>query len=240
MKDRQKLILQAIINEFIQTAQPVGSKSILVSYNFDVSAATVRNEMAKLEKEGLITQPHTSAGRIPTDLGYRVFVNDIMDFEKVREQAKDTILDIQAQFRKNKLKRKVQEAVSILSNATTNVGFATLPESRTFYLGLSNVLKKPEFLSDPMQASQVVEVLENNDNFLQILSSLNISDQLEIFIGQENLLEQIQSCAMLIGRYKIDDYEGFIGILGPKRMNYPYNSVILQEVLNLINSETNE
>jgi heat-inducible transcriptional repressor len=234
MQDRQKQILKAIINEFIQTAQPVGSKSILVSYNFDVSAATVRNEMAKLEKEGLIAQPHISAGRIPTDLGYRVFVNDIVDFAEVREQAKETIKSIQDQFKKNQIKRKVQEAVSVLSLATTNVGFATLPESRTFYLGLSNVLKKPEFLADPMQASQVVEVLENNNNFLEILKSLNISHELEIFIGKENLLEQIQSCGMIIGKYKIDDYEGYIGLLGPTRMNYPYNSVVLQEVLNLI------
>lgn len=236
MQDRQKEILKAIITEFIQTAQPVGSKSILVSYNFGVSSATIRNEMAQLEQEGLIAQPHTSAGRIPTDQGYRVFVNDLVDYKKTKAQAETTLQAIRKQFHENKLKRKVQEAVSIITNATNSVSFATLPESRTFYLGLSNILRKPEFLRDPMQASQVVEVLENNNNFLNLLESLEVSEELEILIGQENIIDQIKSCSMIVGKYSIDDFSGYIGILGPTRMNYPYNSVVLQEVIDLLNA----
>lgn len=238
MRDRQKEILKAIITEFIQTAEPVGSKSILVSYNFDISAATIRNDMATLEKEGLLTHPHTSAGRIPTDLGYRVFVNDLVDYNETKKEAATTLKQIRDQFQKNKVKRKVQEAVSILSNATNNASFATLPDSRTFYLGLSNVLKKPEFLRDPMRGSQVIEVLENNNNFLNILKQLEIKEKSEIFIGQENVIEQIQSCSMIIGSYNIQDFKGHIGILGPTRMNYPYNSVVLEEVIDLLNNET--
>jgi transcriptional regulator of heat shock response len=241
MQDRQKLILKAIIQEFIETAKPIGSKTILLGYNFDVSPATIRSDMASLEKEGLIQQPHTSAGRIPTDLGYRIFVDELAEFDTMRAQAKKTIKTLRESFAKNKVKKKVYEAVSILSHATNNVCFATLPESRTFYLGISNVLKKPEFINNPLQASQVVEVIEDSDNFINtIAKSVEDSDQLQIFIGQENILTEIQSCSMIIGRYQNDDFSGYIGILGPTRMNYAYNSVILEEVLNLLNEEINE
>ena len=208
-----------------------------MSYNFDISSATIRHDMATLEEEGMLVQPHTSAGRIPTDMGYRFYVDDLVDYKKTRKLAKDSIGEIRKQFAQGQIKRKVQQAVHIISHAIPNVGFATLPESRTFYLGLSNVLKKPEFLSDPMQASQVVEVLENNDNFINLLNSVDLEEKVNIFIGKENIIEQIQSCSMIIGKYNIDDYEGFIGILGPTRMNYAYNSVVIEEVIDLLNNE---
>lgn len=241
MQDRQKLILKAIIQEFIETAQPVGSKTILLGYNFDVSPATIRSDMANLEKEGLLTQPHTSAGRIPTDLGYRLFVNELADYDRSREMAKKTVQNIKKKFKHNELKRKVYEAVSILAQATNNVSFATFPNSRTFYLGISNVLKKPEFVNNPLQASQVVEVIEDSDNFIDtITKSFEPKDGIQIFIGHENLIEQIQSCSMIISAYESDDFYGHIGILGPTRMNYAYNSVILEEVTKLLNQDLND
>ena len=238
--DRHKLILKAIINEFIKTAEPVGSKTIMIGYKFDVSPATIRSDMAMLEKDGLIIQPHTSAGRIPTDAGYRVFVDDLVDYEETRLQAHQTLTTLRNQFKKDKLKRQIHEAVSLLSTATNNVSFATIPDSRTFYLGISNVLKAPEFIRNPMQASQVVEVLEDNDFFINLLKNLELSeDKIQIFIGKENLLEQIQSCSLILTRYKTKNEQGYIGIMGPTRMNYAYNSVILEEIAELLNQEIN-
>ncbi len=240
MQDRQKQILTAIIKEFIQTAEPVGSKTIMVSYKFNVSPATIRSDMAELEKEGLLIQPHTSAGRIPTDAGYRYFVDDLMDYEQTKLQASSIVEEIRKEFNKDKLKRQIHDAVAILSKATNNISFATIPDSRTFYLGLSNVLKTPEFTKNPLQASQVVEVIEDRDNFLNFLNSLENSDQkIQIFIGKENILEQIQSCSLILSRYTTKEYSGYIGIMGPTRMNYPYNTVILEEVLDLLTQELN-
>ena len=78
-EERKKRVLQAIVKHFVETAEPVGSNTILVSYQFHVSPATIRNTMADLEELGLIEQPYTSAGRKPTDLGYRVYVDYLMD-----------------------------------------------------------------------------------------------------------------------------------------------------------------
>jgi len=77
MSSRRLEILRAIVDEYVATQEPVGSKSIADHHGLGISPATIRNEMAVLEDEGLITQPHTSAGRIPTDLGYRVFVDKL-------------------------------------------------------------------------------------------------------------------------------------------------------------------
>ncbi|MSX52637.1 MAG: heat-inducible transcriptional repressor HrcA, partial [Actinobacteria bacterium] len=77
MSSRRLEILRAIVDEYVATQEPVGSKSIADRHGLGISPATIRNEMAVLEEEGLITQPHTSAGRIPTDLGYRVFVDKL-------------------------------------------------------------------------------------------------------------------------------------------------------------------
>jgi transcriptional regulator of heat shock response len=241
MQDRQKQILKALISEFIETAEPVGSKTIMVSYKFNVSPATIRSDLADLEKEGFLAQPHTSAGRIPTDAGYRYFVDDLVDYESMRVQASSVIEKIQNEFHKDKLKRQIHDAVGLLSKATNNISFATLPESRTFYLGISNMLKSPEFIKDPLQASQVVEVFENSNNFLGFLESLEETNQeIQIFIGKENLLEQIQSCSLIISKYNTAEYSGFIGVMGPTRMNYAYNSIILEEVSKLLNQEINQ
>lgn len=239
MHERQRQILKAIISEFIQTAEPVGSKTIMVSYKFDVSPATIRSDMADLEKEGLLTQPHTSAGRIPTDAGYRFFVDDLVDYDLMRDQASSVVSQIKKEFNKDKLKRQIHDAVALISRSTNNMGFATLPDSQTFYLGIANVLKTPEFIKNPLQASQVVEVFEDNNNFLNFLETLGSEDKTQIFIGKENILEKIQSCSLIITKYNTNDYSGYIGIMGPTRMNYAYNTVILEEVAKLLNQEIN-
>lgn len=233
--DRKLAILNAIIKEFIDTAQPVGSQSIVLGYHFSVSPATIRNEMAELEEEGLIFQPHTSAGRIPTDVGYRLYVDELADYEVAERQAMKMLEKVAAEYEAQKARERIYDCVRILAHATGNASFATLPDNRrTFFLGISNVLRQPEFCNNPMRASQVVEVLEDDDNFINTLQKLNIGDDVKIFIGKENILPQIQSCAMVIAKYKVGDYEGFIGILGPTRMKYPFNHAALKQVRRMI------
>lgn len=233
--DRKKKILHAIIKHFIRTAEPVGSETILVSYRFNVSPATIRNDMASLEKEGFIFQPHTSAGRIPTDLGYRVFIDEMADYEKAREKAISVLKETRVHYQLQKVKNKIYDGVELMARSTENVSFATLPDNqRTFYLGLSNVLRQPEFLHDSVLASQVIEVLEKHDNFVNLLHELDIDDQVKIFIGKENILAQIQSCSLIVTHYELEGYKGYMGILGPTRMNYPFNRAIVEETKKLL------
>jgi len=231
---RKQKILQAIIQQFINTAEPVGSKTIVISYKLSVSPATIRNDMVELEKQGLIIQPHTSAGRVPTSAGYRMYVNELADYPKAKKLAHTNLLKIREQYKLNKTREKIYEAVKLLSQATLNVSFATIPGSRTFYLGISNILKQPEFADDPKRASQVVEVLEEGAHFAKTLEKLDLDESAKIFIGEENLLKQIDSCGLIISTYEIEGHSGYIGILGPCRMPYAYNKALLEEIRKII------
>lgn len=234
--NRKQEVLKAIIQHFISTAEPVGSQTIILSYHFNVSPATIRNDMATLEKEELIYQPHTSSGRVPTDLGYRLFVDEMTDMELARNEAIQTLRELQKEYILGKVKEKIYDAVALLARASQNVSFATMPDNqRTFYLGLSSVLRQPEFLYDTVRASQVIEVLEKHDRFVNILNSLDIDGDVKIFIGHENILEQIKSCSLMVTRYRLDDYDGYMGLLGSTRMNYPFNKALLEEVKKMLN-----
>ena len=232
---RKQKILHAIIKQFIETAEPVGSKTIVISYNLSVSTATIRNDMAQLEELGLITQPHTSAGRVPTQAGYKLYVEELVDFDKARTIANENIKHLNEQYKLKKAKEKIYDAVALLSQATSNISFATIPDNkRTFYLGVSNILKQPEFVENPLKARHIIEVLEEGTSLVKTLESLNIGSTVKIFIGGENLIEQIESCSIIVTTYEIEGFKGFIGILGPCRMPYAYNKALLEEVSRLI------
>lgn len=230
---RKQQILQAIVEQFIQSATPVGSKLIYEEYQFDVSPATIRNEMALLEKEGFIMQPHTSAGRVPTPLAYRLFVDQMKLNLSLMNKAKRDLELMQQKLYLEKAKEKLHEMVSILATVSGNVSFATLPSNRrVFYMGISNVLRQPEFLTDPLKATQVIEVLEND--LSDLLDDLDLSDEAQFYIGNENLIPAFDSCSLLVQRYHHKGYSGVIGILGATRMNYAYNLAALKSAIELL------
>lgn len=233
--DRRMEVLKAIIEHFVDTAEPVGSNTILVSYRFNVSPATIRNDMASLEKEGLIYQPHTSAGRIPTDLGYRLYVDNISDYQNSLAEAKKAILLAQKQIQLHQAKQYLFDLVQVLSQVTNAVSFATIPGgSRTFYLGLSNIIRQPEFVHNTNHASQVIEVLEKNDNFLKILGNLEIDHTVKLFIGKENLIPEIQSCALTVKKITLQGHSIYLGLLSPTRTDYAFNMAVLEQINSLI------
>lgn len=224
---RKQKILEAIINSFIQSSNPVGSKYIFESYNFGVSPATIRNEMAALEKEGYIAQPHTSAGRIPTNRAYRMLVDQMQIQNQLMKKVKSDMEKFRNEYFLEKAKEKIYDTVSILAGVTDNISFATLPDkNRFFYIGISNILKKPEFITQPERATQVIEILEND--LYNVLSEIDITDEGAVYIGEENILPAFKSCSLLAIPYNYKGFKGVMGILGSTRMNYPYNLAALK------------
>ncbi len=233
MNTRQAKLLEAIIDEFIKTAIPVGSRQIIERGHFDLSCATIRNEMRLLGEEGLIEQPHISAGRIPTAKGYRVYVQDFMQPSAQELQVRKRFTVLKEQYEKRKDQERVEEAVALLAQMIPNVAFATVPhKARVTYLGLANTLRQPEFQVNPLLATGVVEVLENR--LADLLEHVESDDQVRYYIGDEHLLPQIQSCSVLVKRYSVRGEGGFIGILGPMRMDYAYNTVALDMAAELL------
>lgn len=227
-EERKFQILRQVIHQFISSTHPVSSQSFLELKEFPVSSATIRNEMSKLEKEGYIKQPHTSAGRIPTSKGYKLFVEKLMD---ISTNEKTNILhqfqDAQKQHFLHKTKEKVYDGISILSQLTENVAFATIPENkRTLFLGIANLLKQPEFIQDTESARGVIEVLEQG--FFESIKDINISHDIDIHIGENNIFPNIQSCSLMCTQYTHNGFHGFLGIVGPTRMDYARNKLLIE------------
>ncbi len=233
MNIRQAKLLAAIIDQFIDTAIPVGSKKLLESAEFRVSSATIRSEMSDLELQGFLEQPHTSAGRVPTVKGYRMYVQQFMKPTNHEKAVRTRFNDLKEQYFQHKDRERMYESVALLANMIPNVAFATVPHrERVYYLGLSNALRQPEFIADATLLSGVVEMLETR--LADVLSKVELTDQMQYFIGEKDLCPQFESCSMLVTKYKVRDQEGAIGILGPVRMDYAYNSAALSMVAELV------
>lgn len=123
LTERKKRILRAIIESYIQSAEPVGSKAIAASIDMEVSSATIRNEMADLEAMGLLEKPHTSAGRIPSPKGYRLYVNELMEEHKLSLQETQRINQALA-MRMRELDRVLDQAGRVVSQLTNYPSFA--------------------------------------------------------------------------------------------------------------------
>lgn len=127
MDSRKQKILEAVVLDYIETAEPVGSRTISKKYDLGVSSATIRNEMADLEEMGYIEQPHTSAGRVPSDKGYRYYVDYLMTKDTIREEARSYIS--QAICNKTKqVEDVVQDTLKILSTATSYTSMLMLSQ----------------------------------------------------------------------------------------------------------------
>ena len=233
MYDRFKKILASIIKEYTDSALPVGSKILAEKYKIDVSAATIRNAMVELEKEGYLYQPHISAGRIPTDKGYRFFVEEIMGEQKLSRVEQKTlqteILKLKAQ--NQRLSRTTAKLLSTLSG---NLAINSLEEE--FYdFGIGELLSKPEFQKAD-EFCRMAEALDYIDESIETILDKVKDGETKIFIGKENPIQEISDCSMVVSPYKTKSGErGLLAIIGPKRMKYAKNKSLLNYVKKLIN-----
>ena len=214
MTERQKQILSAIIEQYAEVAVPVGST--LLAKVFDVSSATVRAEMAELEKLGFIQQPHTSAGRIPTDRGYRFYVNNLAaNDDAAPERRAERALTARVQHG-GMPERTIRNAVDTLVELTHNLALATIG-NQLYMSGLSNLFGQPEFIGGA-QVQQVARLLDNLEPWLREAAP---NEPLSVFIGAENPIGRSAGVSLIISRFRspFSDHS-YIGTLGPTRQSY--------------------
>lgn len=141
LNERKLKILQAIIRDFIVTAEPVGSRTLSKKYDLGVSPATIRNEMSDMEDMGLLTHPHTSAGRVPSEKAYRLYVDEIMRRTELSEEMKELITS-QLYDNLSELDKTIERAAGLLSQITNLTAFALTPsqeDDRIKYINLMPV-----------------------------------------------------------------------------------------------------
>jgi heat-inducible transcriptional repressor len=216
MTDRQQKILNAIVEQYAEVASPVGST--LLAKLFDVSSATIRAEMAELERMGYIKQPHTSAGRTPTDKGYRDYVNNISSDNRVNSLAErrgEKALVARVQHA-GAPERMIRNAVDTLVELTHNLGMATIG-NQLYMSGLSNLFGQPEFING-IHVQQVARLLDNLEPWLREAAP---NEPLSVYIGQENPIGRTAGCTMVISRFRSPFSDrSYIGTLGPTRQSY--------------------
>ncbi len=224
MTDRQEIILGAIVREYVESATPVSSALLAEKYDFELSPATIRAEMLSLEEKGYLFQPHTSAGRIPTDAGFRYFVDELME-ERVlglREQKalQAEVLKLKAQNRM--LARQTAKLLSLMSD---NLALSGLIDSKDFYKsGTQKLLSKPEFnnLDSVCKLAEVLDYLD--ENVEDLWKRVGRGERVAIFIGSESPIGGAGECSMVVSRYDLPSgEEGMLAIIGPKRMEYSRN-----------------
>ena len=196
MTERQKQILSAIIEQYAEVASPVGSN--LLAKAFNVSSATVRAEMAELERLGYINQPHTSAGRIPTDKGYREYVNTITESKDIAPDHRggERALAARAQH-SGSPDRAIRNTVDTLVELTHNLGLATIG-NQLYMSGLSNLFGQPEFIGG-QQVQKVARLLDNLEPWLREAAP---NKPLSVYIGNENPIGRSAGVSLIISKFR--------------------------------------
>ena len=215
MTVRQQEILKAIVEQYAEVASPVGSS--LMAKLFNVSSATIRAEMAELERAGFINQPHTSAGRVPTDKGYRLYVN-LLGEEKEAPVEGRTERALAARVVNGGLpEHTIRNAVDTLVELTHNLGLATIG-SQLYMSGLSNLFGQPEFMHSNNQVQQIARLLDNLEPWLREAAP---NEPLSVYIGQENPIGRSAGASLIISRFRSPYSDrSYIGVLGPTRQQY--------------------
>lgn len=219
MTERQRAILGAIIEQYAEIAVPVGS--VILAKLFNVSSATIRSEMARLEDMGLIMQPHTSAGRIPTDQGYRMYVNSLTEAHANEPQGMQLdrsarAIEARVNTYGNQADRAIRSAVDSLVDLTQNLGLATIGDE-LYMNGIGNLFSQPEF----MNGTHVQAVARLLDNLEPWLREAAPNEPLNVYIGAENPIGKTSGSTLIISRFRspYSDHS-YIGVLGPTRQSY--------------------
>lgn len=226
MEKRLSDLLNLVVENHIKTAEPIGSRFLVEKCDLGRGEATVRNELRVLEEEGYLTHPHTSAGRIPTEKGYREYLIGL-DFSKAKLSAKDNeVLGMSVSGtteQENKLKI-LAKSVAGLSNATTMLAFTP---DKVYYTGLSNLFSQPEF-SVLEQVADMSRIFDHCEDCLRSFFDKADSD-LKYFLGEEHGFGDLLSVAA----FRFGDESLFL-LLGPMRMNYGRNYALMNKVKELI------
>ena len=229
LTERQKKFLEIIIREYIKRAEPVSSSLVLKKSCLDLSSATVRNDLMILEAEGYVYQPHTSAGRVPSDLAYQLFLHEFFKNKKIKETNIDKLKELNVDdFANERAWRKSQaKQLAEITGETIMLAFGSLD---VFYTGISNLFTKPEFQNDYRLIENLSNLIDHLDEVL-VKIFYQVDDEVKIYLGENNPFHK--DCSVILSRYDSSDGPVVVGILGPRRMDYEKNIALLLAFKNL-------
>ncbi len=224
MEQRLAKLLKSVVDEYVATAEPVGSQYLVEHYHMDVSPATVRNWFTELEDEDLVAQPHTSGGRVPTEKGFRVYIQMFVQPKPASKREREVLeraINVPRDEGGHHVKN-LAKTLADLSGQATVVGFNS---ADTYYTGLSQLFAQPEF-KNWQRVISLSEVLDRLDETLHRLRH-QVFPEPQILLGSDCPFGS--SCGTILGSWE----GGLIGILGPIRMDYQMGLSLLSTAIHI-------
>jgi len=222
LSPRQIQILKAVIEDYISTAEPVASEQLEKKYSLGVSPATIRNEMATLTQEGVLHQPHTSAGRVPTPLGLRFYVDNLMQEKKLsvadEVSAKERVWDSRFDF-----DRLMRQAALALAERTRNLSVAMTDQGDIYYAGVANILDMPEFF-DIDVTRNLLSLLDQQARLQQVFFDRTYGeDPVHVVFGADLGWPYLDPVGIAFTHFPAGGgRRGSLAVVGPCRLNFPY------------------
>lgn len=235
---RKWAVLASAINRYIKNPIPVASDDI--AREFNLSSATIRNIFVELEADGYLMHPHTSSGRIPTDKGYRYYVDFLLSQLELLDEEKHKIVSAY-KHEITRFEDALEKTSDLVSRATHYASIVSFLDwqDRYFYRGVSFVLEQPEF-QDLSKMRLLIRMIEEKQDLLDIINrDFKEKERVKIYIGQELGVPDMNNCSLVVSTYNIKNKPvGRLAILGPTRMEYnhiiptlEYVSGVLSDVL---------
>jgi transcriptional regulator of heat shock response len=237
---RQTSLLKTIIDEYIQTAEAVGSENLDKKYNLGVSPATIRNEMAALTKAGYLKQPHTSAGRVPTPTAMKFYIDQLMEEKQLsivdEVKAKEEVWDS-----RNQIDDLMDEATHALASRTKSIAVGALKDNRKdkfWYAGHSYIFSNPEF-SEISACQNLFSIFEEFDKLERLFFGVENSAPLAVMFGEELGWPELLSTGIVSTHFTVHGKPGVLSVIGPERADYStviptlrYFGNLVQEIAN--------
>jgi transcriptional regulator of heat shock response len=221
-ESRKRAVLASVINRYIKEVTPVASEDI--ANEFSLSSASIRNIFVELEAAGLLTHPYTSAGRVPTNKGYRYYVDYLLSQSELLDEEKKKVL---GEFKRHiaRFDDALEKTSEVISALTHYAGIVSSlgQENKFFYRGISFILEQPEF-QDINRMRFFIRMIEGRNELLEIINR-DFKEKVKIYIGEELGCPEINNCSLVVSSYRINDRSiGRLAVFGPMRMQY--NSII--------------
>lgn len=238
LTQRQIDILKAIIQEYTESAEAVGSEILEKKYKLGVSPATIRNEMVELAKKGYLKKSHFSSGRIPAPKGFRFYIKNLMK-EKELTTTDEVTYKNSIWDERTEEHRLLQQAAKILSQKTGLLSLVATNSGDLYYFGVSHLLTSPEFLNLDLSRT-LFERLDEVAFWERIIDQFGrMQEEILFMLGEEDFRDPMfQSCASVFGEFEGQKLKGIIGVVGPKRMYYEtvtpqikYFSSLIEEII---------
>ncbi len=226
LTQRQIQILKCVVEEFIESAEAVGSENLERKFSLGCSSATIRNEMGSLTNQGYLKKSHSSAGRMPTSMGLKYYVRNLMTPKSlsISEEigAKEKMWDY-----RNEFERLLKEATRELARTTRSMALSTTEQGDMYYHGASNLLEQPEFF-DIDVTKTILSLLDNQQYWLDLIArTLNIANEIHggeefihLLIGEDLGMQHLEPCGFIYQRYEAGPHRGILGVVGPARLQY--------------------